>query len=145
MELSGLDQMGDDFDRVERACFGGVDDDAVSGCAAAAYPFVVDEIREERVRLPYTFAAVLGMTDDRELRIDMARNEGYFDVDTPEAVIEEALERVDRARTWAERMDNAYNYRLQEALPTVAVGDDVAAALAAPADFGPAGPRRDGP
>ena len=139
LDLSRLDQLVDDFDRFERAYFGGVDDDAVSAFAAAAYPFVVDEIREERVRLPYTFAAVLGMTDDRELRIDMARNEGYFDVDTPEAVIEEALERVDRARTWAERMDNAYNYRLQEALPTVAVGDDVAAALADLADFVSAG------
>jgi len=139
LDLSRLDQLVDDFDRFERAYFGGVDDDSVSAFAAAAYPFVVSEVREERVRLPYTFAAVLGMTDDRELRIDMARNEGYFDADTPEPVIEEALERVDRARAWAERMDNAYNYRLQEALPAVEVGDDVAAALADLADFVAAG------
>jgi lysyl-tRNA synthetase class 1 len=139
LDLSRLDQLVDDFDRFERAYFGGVDDESVSAFAAAAYPFVVDDIRAERVRLPYTFAAVLGMTDDRDLRIEMAKNEGYIDDDTPETVIEEALERVDRARAWAERMDNAYNYRLQGALPDVTFDGDTATALDDLADFVAAG------
>ena len=139
LDLSRLDQLVDDFDRFERAYFGDVDDESVSAFAAAAYPFVVDDIRADRVRLPYTFAAVLGMTDDRALRIEMAKNEGYIDDDTPETVIEEALERVDRARAWAERMDNAYNYRLQEALPDVTFDGDTATALDDLADFVAAG------
>ncbi|MGQ4554330.1 lysine--tRNA ligase [Halobellus sp. GM3] len=139
LDLSRLDQLVDDFDRFERAYFGGVDDEALTAFAERAYPFVVEEVREDRVRLPYTFAAVLGMTDDRDLRIEMARNEGYVDDDTPEWAIEEALERVDRARAWAERMDNAYNYRLQENRPDVDFGDDVAAALTELADFVAAG------
>ncbi|WP_336021536.1 lysine--tRNA ligase [Halobellus salinisoli] len=129
LDVSRLDQLVDDFDRFERAYFGDVDDEALTAFAERAYPFVVDEVREERVRLPYTFAAVLGMTDDRDLRIEMARNEGYFDDNTPEWAIEEALERVDRARAWAVREDNAYNYRLQEELPDVDFDADVAAAL----------------
>jgi len=138
-DVSRLDQFVDDFDRFERAYFGDVDDESLSAFAERAYPFVVDDVREERVRLPYTFAAVLGMTDDRGLRIEMARNEGYFDDDTPEWAIEEALERVDRARAWAEREDNEYNYRIQETLPDVDVSSPVAAALDELADFVEAG------
>ncbi|WP_256290264.1 lysine--tRNA ligase [Halobellus inordinatus] len=135
LDISRLDQLVDDFDRFERAYFGDVDDETLTAFAERAYPFVVDEVREDRVRLPYTFAAVLGMTDDRDLRIEMARNEGYFDDDTPEWAIEEALERVDRARAWAERLDNEYNYRIQEDLPEVDVDDAVAAALDELAEF----------
>jgi lysyl-tRNA synthetase class 1 len=139
LDVSVLDQLVDDFDRFERAYFGEVDDESVAAVAERAYPYVVSEIREDRVRLPYTFAAVLGMTDDRDLRIEMARNEGYVDDDTPEWAIEAALERVDRARAWAERMDNAYNYRLQETLPAVEFDDEVVAALDDLADFVAAG------
>ena len=139
LDVSVLDQLVDDFDRFERAYFGAVDDESVTAVAERAYPYVVSEIREDRVRLPYTFAAVLGMTDDRDLRIEMARNEGYVDDDTPEWAIEAALERVDRARAWAERMDNAYNYRLQETLPAVEFDDEVVAALDDLADFVAAG------
>ena len=139
LDLSTLDQLVDDFDRFERAYFGDVDDESISAFAERAYPYVVSEVRDDRIRLPYTFAAVLGMTDDRDLRVEMARNEGYVDDDTPEWAIEAALERVDRARAWAERMDNAYNYRLQETLPAVEFDDDTAAALDDLADFVAAG------
>ncbi|WP_396611442.1 lysine--tRNA ligase [Haloferax sp. S1W] len=117
LDLTRLDQLVDDFDRFERAYFGEVDDESLTRFAKRAYPFVVDEVRKDRIRLPYTFAAVLGMTDDEDLRVKMARNEGFFDEDTPEDVIDEALERVELARHWAEEMDNQYNYRLQVELP----------------------------
>ncbi|MDS0299957.1 lysine--tRNA ligase [Halogeometricum sp. S1BR25-6] len=139
LDLSRLDQLVDDFDRFERAYFGDVDDENLTAFAERAYPFVVEEVREERVRLPYTFAAVLGMTDDREVRVEMARNEGHFAEDTPEWAIEEALERVEKARAWAERMDNAYNYRLQVEMPDVHLESDVEAALDELADFVDAG------
>jgi lysyl-tRNA synthetase class 1 len=138
-DVSRLDQLVDDFDRFERAYFGEEDAPDVAALAERAYPFVVDEVRPERVRLPYTFAAVLGMTDDRDLRVRMARNEGYVDDDTPEWAIEAALERVPRARRWAERMDNEYNYRLQSSLPDVEVDDDTVAALEELADYVEAG------
>ncbi len=129
LDLSRVDLLVDEFDRFERIFFGEADDETLRPLAERAYPMVVDEVRSERVRLPYTFAAVLGMTDDRDLRVRMARNEGHFDEDTPEWAIEEALERVEKARAWAERMDNEYNYRLQSSLPDASFDADTAAAL----------------
>jgi lysyl-tRNA synthetase class 1 len=129
LDLSRLDQLVDEFDRFERVYFGEVTDETLGPLAERAYPFLVDEVREDRVRLPYTFAAVLGMTDDRELRVRMAENEGYFDESTSEWAIEAALERVPKAQAWAERMDNQYNYRLQAELPDVEVDAATAAAL----------------
>jgi lysyl-tRNA synthetase class 1 len=91
------------------------------------------------VRIPYTFAAVLGMTDDPELRERMARNEGHITDDTPEWAVEEALARVEKARAWAERMDNEYNYRLQAELPDTDFDPVTEAALDDLADFVAAG------
>jgi lysyl-tRNA synthetase class 1 len=129
LDLSRLDLLVDEFDRFERVYFGEVADETLADFAERAYPFVVDEVREERVRIPYTFAAVLGMTDDPALRERMARNEGHIDDDTPEWAVEAALARVEKARAWAERMDNQYNYRLQSTLPDVSFDEATAAAL----------------
>ena len=118
LDLSQLDQLVDDFDRFEAGFYGTVDDESVTAFAEAAYPHVVDDVADERpVRLPYTFAAVLGMVDDPALREKLARDEGHIPADADEATVEAALARVERARNWAERMDNAYNYRLQANLP----------------------------
>jgi len=159
LDIERIDQLVDRFDRFERAYFGEVDDEELTRFAERAYPFVVaghrsasggtesrpsssgtesrsaDEVREGRVRLPYTFAAVLGMVEDPAFREQLARDEGHFDEDTPEWAVEEALKRVETARTWAERTDNEYNYRLQTDLPDVEFDDDVAAALDDLADF----------
>lgn len=149
-DISRMDQLVDDFDRFEQAYFGEVDDEDLTRFAKRAYPFVVagqgsaasgsssralEEVREDRIRLPYTFAAVLGMVDERDLRVQMAKNEGHIPEDASDEVIDAALERVERARNWAERCDNAYNYRLQTDLPEVDLSEDVAAALDDLADF----------
>ena len=138
-DVSRLDQLVDEFDRFERVYFGEVDDDTIDAFAERAYPFVVDDVRAERVRIPYTFAAVLGMTDDPELREQMARNEGHLTDDTPEWAVDAALARVEKARAWAERMDNEYNYRLQADLPETDFEAGMADALDALADFVEAG------
>ncbi|XVH32546.1 lysine--tRNA ligase [Haloferacaceae archaeon DSL9] len=129
LNLSRLDQLVDDFDRFERAALGEIPDQDLTRFAKRAYPFVVDEVRVDRIRLPYTFAAVLGMVDDPDLREKMARSEGHIPDDAPDWAVDEALARIDRARAWAERMDNQYNYRLQTSLPDADLDDDVLAAL----------------
>ncbi len=134
-DISRLDQLVDDFDRFERAFAGDVADENLTRFAERAYPFTVDEVQADRIRLPYTFAAVLGMVDDRDLRLQMARNEGHIPEDAPPAVVDEALERVEKARAWAERCDNAYNYRLQADLPDVDLGDAEQVALDDLAEF----------
>ena len=135
LDLSRLDQLVDDFDRFEDAYYEGVDDESVTAFAEAAYPHVVDEVADEQpIRLPYTFAAVLGMVDDPALREKLARDEGHIPDDADDATVDAALARVERARSWAERMDNAYNYRLQAELPDTDFDDATTDALGALAE-----------
>ncbi|MFC4247312.1 lysine--tRNA ligase [Natribaculum luteum] len=109
-----LDQLVDEFDRFEAIYFGEVEaSDDEEAFAERVYPFVVEEPREERIRLSYTFAAVLGMTDDPDLREEIARREGHIPDDAPEWAVEAALARVERARNWARRTENEFDYELK--------------------------------
>ena len=135
LDLSRLDQLVDEFDRFERAYYGEVDDDRLTAFAEAAYPHVVDEVSNEQpLRLPYTFAAVLGMVDDPAFREKLARDEGHIPADADSEAIARALARVENAREWAERNDNQYNYRLQAEMPDVDIDATVASALDALAE-----------
>jgi lysyl-tRNA synthetase class 1 len=125
-----IDRLVDEFDRVERLYFGEEEGtEKETALAERVYPFLVDEVCEERVRIPYTYAAVLGMTDEPDLRATMAERAGHLPADAPEWAREAAFERVELARTWAERTDNEYNYELAESLPEVTFDSDVEAAL----------------
>jgi lysyl-tRNA synthetase class 1 len=135
--VENVDQLVDEFDRFERRYFGEAEasEDEVE-LAERAYPMVVDEPREERVRIPYTFAAVLGMTDDPELREEIARREGHIPDDAPEWAVEGALARVERAQEWASLTNNEFNYELKRSeIPDVSFDDETAAALDELADF----------
>ena len=96
----------------------------------------MDEIDPDRVRIPFTFAAVLGMTDDPELREDIARREGHIPEDADEATVADALSRVSLAREWARRTDNEFNYDLKrQSIPDHDFDDATEAALDDLADF----------
>jgi len=111
-----VDQLVDEFDRFEQAYFGEREATAEEReRAERAYPMVVEEPRAERVRVPYTFAAVLGMTEDPSIRGSIARTEGHIPEDAPKWAVETALARVDRAREWARRTGNAFDYELKRA------------------------------
>jgi len=143
LDIERLDQLVDRFDRFERAYFGEIDDERLTAFAERAYPFVVgradDPPTEKPLRLPYTFAAVLGMVDDPDFREQLARDEGHVPDDASDEVVDAALARVEKARNWAERTENEYDYRLQTELPEVDFDGDVAAALDDLADFVAAG------
>jgi lysyl-tRNA synthetase class 1 len=134
--IDHVDQLVDRFDQLERRYFGDLIDDPQSVAQAErVYPFLVQSIEPERFRVPYRFAAVLGMTDDEALREEIARREGHIPETAPEWAIEEALDRVERARNWARRTDNEYNYELQRgAIPEVDLEEDIRSALADVAD-----------
>ncbi|WP_415379939.1 lysine--tRNA ligase [Halosimplex sp. TS25] len=96
----------------------------------------VDGEFANRVRLPYTFAAVLGMFDDEAARAETARKEGHVADDDPAWAVEDAFGRVELASEWADRTDNEYNYTVSRAeMPEVSVDDETAAALDDLADF----------
>jgi lysyl-tRNA synthetase class 1 len=133
-----LDQLVDEFDRMERVYFDEVADANADEWERAerVYPFLVDEIDPDRVRIPFTFAAVLGMTDDPELREEIARREGHIPEDADEATVEDALSRVSLAREWARRTDNEFNYDLKrQSIPDHDFDDATEAALDDLADF----------
>jgi lysyl-tRNA synthetase class 1 len=132
-----LDQLVDEFDRMERVYFGEVEaDEDERERAERVYPFLVDEIDPDRVRIPYTFAAVLGMTDDPDLREEIARREGHIPEDADEETVEAALSRVTLAREWARRTDNDFNYDLKrQSIPDHDFDDATEAALDDLADF----------
>jgi lysyl-tRNA synthetase class 1 len=119
--VENIDQLVDEFDRLERVYFGEREaGETERERAERVYPMVVDDPRAGRVRLPYTFAAVLGMTEDSSIREEIARTEGHIAEDTPEWAVEAALSRVERAREWARRTGNAFDYKLKRAeLPDV--------------------------
>ncbi len=97
---------------------------------------VIDAGFDRRERLPYTFAAVLGMADDPAIREQVARNERHLPGDAPDWAVEYALARVELAERWASRVDNEFNYDLKRAeMPEVDLDPAVAAALDDLADF----------
>jgi len=65
----------------------------------------------------------------------MARRSGHIPENADGEAVEAALARVEKARAWAVRTDNEYNYRLAESLPDVDLDDATRAALADLADF----------
>ncbi|WP_254864292.1 lysine--tRNA ligase [Halovivax gelatinilyticus] len=108
-----LDLLVDEFDRFERVYFGEVDaPESERRFAERVYPLVVGEPRAGRIRLPYTFAAVLGMTDEPSIREEIARTEGHIPDDAPDWAVEGALARVERAQAWARRTENEFDYEL---------------------------------
>ncbi|MFA9417167.1 lysine--tRNA ligase [Natrinema sp. HArc-T2] len=135
--IERLDQLVDEFDRLEAIYFGEIDaDEDEQAFAERVYPFVVEEPRKARIRLPYTFAAVLGMTDDPDLREEIARREGHIPDDAPEWAVDKALERVEQARNWARRTGNEFDYELKRSeIPAHDFDADTEAALAELADF----------
>jgi lysyl-tRNA synthetase class 1 len=139
--IERLDQLVDEFDRFERIYFDEEQGtDREEALADRVYPMLVDEIDADRIRVPYTFAAVLGMTDDPSLREQIARKEGHIPEDADQETVEQALARVDRAREWARRTDNEFNYELKRAeIPAVDAEETTAAALEDLADFVEAG------
>ncbi|WP_265109069.1 lysine--tRNA ligase [Halosolutus halophilus] len=139
--IERLDQLVDEFDRLEAVYFGEIEaDEDEQAFADRVYPLVVEEPRAERVRLPYTFAAVLGMTDDPDLREEIARREGHIPEDAPEWAVEGALDRVEKARNWARRTENEFDYELKRTeIPDHDFDSATEDALAELADFIEAG------
>jgi lysyl-tRNA synthetase class 1 len=80
------------------------------------------------------------MTDDPALREEIARREGHIPEDAPGWVVEAALARVERAREWARRTGNEFDYELKRAeMPEADFDPGTEQALAELAEFVAAG------
>ncbi len=130
--IETLDRLVDEFDAYEDVYYEGEGENEIDRQRAErVYPMVVTDTPSETqpIRIPYTFAAVLGMTDNRDLQIQMAHRSGHLPADAAKSKIEIALQRVDKARAWAVQTDNEFNYRLAVSLPEVDFDPAVSAAL----------------
>ena len=130
--IERLDELVDAFDRFEAAYYGDGDHETEVDAERArrAYPMVVDDTETRPLRIPYTFAAVLGMTDDPEMRVEIARREGHVPDDVSHDAIQTAMARVERASRWASRTGNAFDYELKRgSLPDVSFDPQTAQAL----------------
>jgi lysyl-tRNA synthetase class 1 len=126
---------GSDAPAATRAALDAVATDDPDTAAFERVRTFLDGVFRERVRVPYRFAAVLGMTDRPEAREGIARREGHLPEDAPAWVQTLALERVGYARSWAEHTGNRYDYRVvREPVPEVDLDAAVEAALAEVAD-----------
>ncbi|GGL50164.1 lysine--tRNA ligase [Halocalculus aciditolerans] len=136
-DVSRLDQLVDEFDQLEARYYGEQDGtERELAFAERVYPLLVEDTEERPIRLPFTFAAVLGMFDDPALREATARREGHIPEDASEDAVDAALQRVELAREWAERTDNQYNYTLARShLPDHDFDERVEDALDDLADF----------
>jgi lysyl-tRNA synthetase class 1 len=76
------------------------------------------------------------MTEDPDLREEIARREGHIPEDAPEWAVGAALARVDRAREWARRTGNEFDYELKRrSMPDVEFDDPTRRGLDELADF----------
>ena len=135
--IERIDQLVDEFDRLEAIALDRIEptNTTEGELAERLYPFLVDQIDPGRVRLPYRFAAVLGMSDDPDQWEAIARKEGHIPEDSTQEAVSVALERVSLARTWARHTDNEYNYELhRHSIPPVDIDETTATALATIAD-----------
>jgi len=74
------------------------------------------------------------MFDNRDQRRDFARSGGHLPADAPDWAVDDAWDRVERAREWAHLTDNAYNYRIASGVPDTSFDEPTVDALDALAD-----------
>ena len=106
--IDRADQLVDEFDAFERVYFGEADaSESDRDRADRAYPMLVDEVHE-----------------------------GHIPDDAPEWAVAEALSRVERARNWARRTGNEFDYELKRTeMPDASFDETTEQALDELADF----------
>ena len=141
LDLEKIDTLVDEFDEFERAYYKENVQKTAQVVPTEIYPIIIRETVKKwigkedleefklRRRIPYRFAAVLGMTNDSDLQIDMATRQKLIDLEMPEWVTFLAIERVQKGRKWAEVHQNEYNYHIFGEIPDIEINEKVERAL----------------
>ncbi|MDY6775506.1 MAG: lysine--tRNA ligase [Halobacteria archaeon] len=146
--VSEIDQLVDEFDRIEEIHYGDEDpaDDKERLFAERVYPTLVSgsdsgsdsdkrEASNRRIRVPYTFAAMVGVSENEDAILDVLRRSGHLPEDATHQQRDDVLERVDLARNWARRLDNDYYVEVLYHKPDVEFDNGTRAAFEDLADF----------
>ncbi len=90
-------------------------------------------------RPPYTFAAMVGVAEDEDARVDALRRSNHLPEDARDVDRRASLHRVSVARRWARDWENQYDVRVQDTKPEVSFDDATKAAFGDLADVVEAG------
>ena len=139
LSLADVHHLVNDFDRVEDAYYGREEaaDSTEKLYAERVYEDLrspTDDLSHEPVRPPYTFAAMVGVAEDDEARLNTLRRSGHLPEDATETQKQDALRRVELARNWALDYDNQYAVRVLDEAPDTEFDEDTRAAFGDLAD-----------
>ena len=138
LSLAEVHHLVNDFDRIEDAHYGREDPADTQERLYAER--VYDDLRtddpedHEPIRPTYTFAAMVGVAEDDDARLDALGRAGHLPDDPTDAQRDDALRRVELARNWALDFDNEYAVRVLDDRPDTDFDDDTRAAFADLAD-----------
>jgi lysyl-tRNA synthetase class 1 len=140
LSLADIHHLVNDFDRVEDVHYGR--EEAADATERLYAERVYDDLRSpgddteayQPVRPPYTFAAMVGVAEDDDARLDALRRSGHLPEDATDAQRDDALRRVELARNWALDFDNEYAVRVLDEKPDVEFDDETRAAFDGLAD-----------
>ncbi|MDY6780541.1 MAG: class I tRNA ligase family protein, partial [Halobacteria archaeon] len=119
-EVEEIQHLVNEFDRIEAVRYGDEEaaDEREELFAERVYPDIVASVDDEKpVRVPYTFAAMVGVAEDDEARLDALRRSGHLPENPTEKQKRDALRRVELARNWARRLGNQYYVDVLEQPP----------------------------
>ncbi|MEM2991319.1 MAG: lysine--tRNA ligase [Halobacteria archaeon] len=115
LDLKNLNFLVDSFDRFERLYFEGGEGEEVE-LAKRVYPMCIREIKRH-IRIPYTFAAMLGVSQNIVHILKVLKKTEHLPADASREMELEALTRVFKARNWAaEFAPEEYRFELQREL-----------------------------
>jgi lysyl-tRNA synthetase class 1 len=119
LDLKNLNFLVDSFDRFERLYFeggGGEGEEEEVELAKRVYPMCIKEIKRHS-RIPYTFAAMLGVSENEAHILKVLKKTGHLPLNASRELEREALARVFKARNWAAKFAPVeYRFELQREL-----------------------------
>lgn len=117
LEVKNINFLVDNFDRFERVYYGEVEaaDPEEKALADRVYPML--KIPRRKIRIPYTFAAMVSVSRNDEHILRTLRKTGHLPSDATPEQEQDALIRVHKAGRWAHRYaPDEYNIEIKDAL-----------------------------
>jgi lysyl-tRNA synthetase class 1 len=137
LEVKNINFLVDNFDRFERVYYGEVEtpDAEEKELSERVYPMLT--IKGRKVRIPYTFAAMVSVSRNDEHIIRTLKKTGHLPADATKEQEQDALIRVYKAGVWAHKYGpEEYNIEIKEKLEVPADMDGAEKeALAELADY----------
>ncbi len=127
-KVEGLHHLVNEFDRLESIYTGQKEPaDKHEELLSNIYPaFIQSSLEIEKIedleninRPPYTFAAMVGVSENKNAIIDTLKRSGHLPENPKDIEIDISINRVNLARNWARRLKNQYYIEIIEEPPNI--------------------------